>query len=196
VLGTPSRDRDRDGRRAAWRRAPVMLLTLESTPFEETALDLAVSAAVDRSAPLVAVNVVERPVGRGPHTDLGDPPHVVAATRGALERATQAGVDVQWLRVCSTHVTKAAVEIAEAQAPALVVVAVDLNRRSRLRLSRRRYRRTLRALATRTDLLLWSPAPDFPPALLSLADRALLAGFGHPRGDWGYGLPPLRLTRP
>jgi hypothetical protein len=116
--------------------------------------------------------------------------------RGALERATHTGVEVQWLRVCSTHVTEAVVEIAEAHAPAVVVVAVDVARRSRLRLSRRRYRRALRALATRTDLLLWSPDPDFPPALLSLADRALPAGFGRGRGEWGYGLPPLRFTRP
>jgi hypothetical protein len=173
-----------------------MLLTLESTPFDQTALDLAIAAAVDRSAPLVAVNVVERPVGRGPHTDLGDPPHVVAEMRDALECATRAGVEVQWLRVCSTHVTEAVVEIAEAHAPAVVVVAVDVDRRSKLRLSRRRYRRALRALATRTELLLWSPDPDFAPALLSLADRALPAGFAHGRSDWGYGLPPLRFTRP
>jgi nucleotide-binding universal stress UspA family protein len=196
VLGTLSRDRERDDHRAAWRRAPVMLVTFESTPFDPAALDLAIAAAGDRSAALVAVNVIERPVGRGPHTDLGDPPAVVAEMRDALARATRAGLEVQWLRVCTTHVAEAVVDIAEARAPALVVIGADLERRSRLRLSRRRYRRALRALATRTDLLLWSPGAELPPALLPLADRSLLAAFGHGRHAWAYALPPLRFTRP
>jgi nucleotide-binding universal stress UspA family protein len=164
MLGTLSPERGRDDQRTAARRAPVMLMTLESTPFEPDALDLAIAAAVDRSAALVAVNVVERPVGRGPRTDLGDPPHMAAEMRDAMARATRAGVEVEWLRVCSTRVTDAVVDIAEAHAPALVVLGADLDRRSKLRLSRRRYRRTLRALATRTDVLLWSAPPSRSPA--------------------------------
>jgi hypothetical protein len=196
MLRTLSTDPDRGDRGAAWRRTPVMLMTLESTPFERAALDLAICAAVDRAAALIAVNVVQPPIGRGPHTDLGDPPHVVGDMRDALARGSAAGLEVQCLRVCAPRTSEAVVEIVQAHAPALVVIAPDLERRSVLRLSRRRYRRALRALATRTDFLLWSPEAAPPPALLSLADRALLAGFGRGRDAWGYGLPPLRFIRP
>lgn len=196
MLRTVSRDRDRADQRPARRRAPVMLMTLESTPFEHAALDLAIAGAVERGAALIAINVVQRPLGRGPHGDLGDPPHVVADMRDALSRASAAGLEVDWLRVCAARVTQAMVEIVVGHAPALVVIAPDLERRSVLRLSRRRYRRALSALATRTDVLLWSPEADVPPPLRSRADRALLAGFERGRDAWGFGLPPLRFTRP
>src|SRR4051812_38218337 len=81
--------------------ASVVLATLASTPFDAGAIRLAVEASVENAARLIVVNVVDCSVGgRGPRTDIGDPPDVAAALRSVVEQATAAGVSVTSIRVC------------------------------------------------------------------------------------------------
>lgn len=144
------------------RRGPVMLVTLASAPFHPAATDLAIGAAVEHAADLLVINVVDCPGGRGPHTDPADLPAVAARLRVAIDRAVGAGLHVTSLRVTTPHPRAALVDLAATYRPLLLVLGPDPDRRSFLRLSRRRHRRILRAVEARTACLMWSPDDDDP----------------------------------
>jgi len=154
----------------------VVLATLRSAPLQVGAVDFAVDLALEGARRLVLVNVVEIPLGRGAHGDLGDPPAVAAAIHAHAERARAAGAAVAELRVRSPRPLAALVQTIAALAPGIVVLGADPDRLSRLRgLSPRGYRRAARALEARTTCLLWLPDRD---RLARTAARVTGAG-GH-----------------
>ena len=139
----------------------VVLATLRSAPFDAVAAELAVDLALDGVRPLVVVNVVEMPVGRRPHPDLGDPPDVAAALAAPGDRARAAGATVTVLRVRSLRPLAALIGLIGDLAPAAVVFGADPERLSRARpLSRRVHRRAAGVIAARTSCLLWVPDPQ------------------------------------
>lgn len=157
-----------DGRHRA---RPVMLMTLQSTPFAPDAAALAIDLAIENAAALIVVNVVDCPVARGPRADLGDPPAVAEALRAPAARAAERGVVVRALRVRSQRPLATLVDLVGEHAPGVVVFGPDPARLSRLRhASPRRYRRAMRALEARTTCLLWRPDGE-PPAPRPAAAR-------------------------
>lgn len=175
-----------------------MLATLAGTPFDPVAVDLAVAVAVERTAPLIVVDVRECPVGgRGARPDLGDPPDVAASLRSPVARAAAAGVAVEAARVLALRPTAALLGIALECRPALFVFGPDASRLSRLRgLSPRRYRRCLHVLAARTSCQIWTPAPEHVGAPETRCARALaaLAAIAcawpsPPQRSWGMAVP-------
>ena len=138
---------------APTRRRPVLLVTLE-VPFEQAAAALAVDAAVECGEPLIVANVVEIPLGRlcvsMGYGDLEPTEDDARSLRAPAELARAFGVEVERLRVLSPHPLDALVELVAERKPSLLVFGPDP-----AKLSRRRYRKAVRAVRDATSCLVW-----------------------------------------
>jgi hypothetical protein len=133
-------------------RAPVLLATL-GVPFEEAAVELAVSSALEAGQPLVVANVVELPP-LGMSVNMGYDQLEDAELTDALRRpavlAASLGIEIERLRVRSVRPVEALLELVAECRPGLLVFGPD---RSRLR--QRRYRKAAGAIRERAACLVW-----------------------------------------
>jgi Universal stress protein family len=134
---------------------PVLLVTFFGAPFHPAACELAVGSAVEAGQPLTVANIVELPplpmsVCLG-HDHLDDPPEVAAALRAPAELARSLGVQVERLLVRSPRPVAALIQLASERRPGLLVLGPEPGR-----LSKRFFRRVLRAVHEKTDCLVWS----------------------------------------
>jgi len=132
-----------------------MLATLD-VPFAEPAWVVAVDAAAESGQPLILVNMVELPplplsVLMG-YDQLDDTPELARALREPVELAQSLGIRVERLRVKSFHPIEALVQLVAERKPGLLVFGPD-----RTKLSRRVYRRAVRALHQHIECLVWLP---------------------------------------
>ncbi|HEV8650265.1 MAG TPA: hypothetical protein VG276_12860 [Actinomycetes bacterium] len=133
-----------------------MLLATLDVPFEEQAWVVAVDAAVESGQLLIVANMVVLPplplsVMMG-YDQLDYTPELARALREPAELARSLGVRVERLRVKSLHPIEALVELVDERKPGLLVFGPD-----RTKLSRRVYRRAVRALHQHIDCLVWLP---------------------------------------
>ena len=132
-----------------------MLATL-NVPFEQRAWVVALDAAVESGQPLIVANMVELPplplsVIMG-YDQLDYTPELALALREPAELAQSLGIQVERLRVRSLHPVEALIQLVGERRPGLLVFGPDPTK-----LSRRAYRRAVRALRQRVDCLLWLP---------------------------------------
>jgi nucleotide-binding universal stress UspA family protein len=143
-----------DATAAAAGRRPVLLATLR-VAFDPVACELAVDAAVESGHPLIVAVVVELPplplsVLLG--YDQIDSPEDEEAFAAPAALAASLGVEVERLRVRSPRPIAALLELLGERNPGLVVFGPD-----RSRLTRRSYRKVVRALQERAPCLVWLP---------------------------------------
>jgi nucleotide-binding universal stress UspA family protein len=134
---------------------PVLLATLD-VPFDRDAVVFAVDSAAEQGAPLIVVNVVERPplplsaiMG---YDDLPYPPAMAESLAEPVRLARSLGVEVTRLRVKSLHPIPALLEVVAEQDPGLFVFGPD-----RKRIMRLRYWRAARAIRSSVTTLIWLP---------------------------------------
>jgi hypothetical protein len=133
---------------------PVLLATL-TVPFDPSASELAVDAAVESGHPLIVAVFAELPplplsVILG--YDQIDSPEEEAAFAAPASLAKSLGVEVERLRIRSPRPIAALLQIVGEREPGFVVFGPD-----RSRLSRRRYRRAARSLQENAPCLVWIP---------------------------------------
>ena len=133
------------------RARPVLLATLD-VPFDPEAARLGVDSAVEAGAALLVVNAVETafvPVTLA-GLDYVAREDVEDSLRRPCALARSLGVEVERLRVRSPRPVEALLEVIGEREPGLVVFGPD-----RSRVSRRRYRKAVRALGERAPCLVW-----------------------------------------
>ncbi len=133
-------------------RRPVLLATL-GVPFDPVASELAVDAAVESGQPLLVVVLAELlplPLSVMLGFDQVDSPETEEAFRAPAALAASLGVAVERLRVRSPRPVAALLELAAEREPGLLVFGPD-----RALVSRRLYRKAVRALRERSSCLVW-----------------------------------------
>lgn len=142
-------------RRPGGRGRPVMLATLD-VPFEESAVAFAVDSAVELGQGLIVANFTERsPLPLSTilgYDDLPYPPALAASLRRPAELARSLGVNVVRIRVKSFYPIQAMIETISELDPGLFVFGAD-----RQKVRRFRYRRAVRAIRSRSSVLVWLP---------------------------------------
>lgn len=138
-------------------KRPVLLATLLAAPFDPAAAEVAVAAAVETGRALIVAIVVELvplPMSLILGHDQIDSPEDADSFRAPAELAHSLGVAVERLRVRSPRPVEALLELVAEREPGLLVFGPD-----RTRLSRRRYRKAVRAVRERAPCLVWTDEP-------------------------------------
>lgn len=138
---------------------PVVLGTL-SVRIDPSAERMAVDSALDAGSPLIVANVVHLPpypttiVLAGPQAATLPHEEDLEAVRATAERAAQAGLRVEHLRVSSKRPVKALIEVVRERHAGLLVFGPDLSL-----IKPRRFRRAAKEVRREADCLVWV-APD------------------------------------
>ena len=133
---------------------PVVLATLSSRVDPE-AERLAIDSCLDAGVALVVVNAIAAPAcPRTLHLGALDPAREdYAAVRATAERAASFGIRVEHLRVTTPRPARAIVQIARERAAGLLVLGPKQGR-----VSRRRFKRAVRAVRGSLTCLVWIAA--------------------------------------
>jgi hypothetical protein len=130
-------------------RKPVMLVTLQSTPFASAAIRFALEATIESGRPLVAVNIVK--LSHPPSCS----PSVPEALRGPATLAGLLGCDVDRVRIRTASPSAALLEFAAECRPSVVVFGTSpaaVPERDR-----KAYDKLTRALCGKVLCLVWHP---------------------------------------
>lgn len=151
---TTGPETDRPGRR------PVVLATL-SARFDPSAERFAVDCALEASAALVVVNVVDmKPYPctmrlLGPSAATLPEEEDLEPVRASARRAAALGIPTQLLRVTSSRPVRALLEIVGERDACLLVFGPDASR-----MRARKLRKATAQLRERAPCLVWTPFPD------------------------------------